>query len=204
MQTESDAPPKLEPLKIKCTDADCQSGLHCFLTTGKLREVNKEGRCRYCGVDLIDWPRVHRRNIRDVAFTFEALRRELIRHHFWCVPIDPRAINYGRRKGRKGLREATEKRLRTSVAPAAPPRDGYQTPREGSGNCIHYAQHATASCCRRCVEEWHGIPRGRTLDASEIAYLTELVMSYLEARVSPTDDGERIPPIRRQRQQRAN
>src|SRR6266478_5308269 len=196
----SDSVAKLEPLKIKCTDADCGSGLHCFMTTRKLREANKEGRCRYCGIDLIDWPRVHRRDLHDVTFTFEALRRELIRHHFWCVPIDQRAVNYGRRKGRQRLREAAERRLRQSVAPAAPVRDGFQTPREGSGNCIYYAQHATACCCRRCIEEWHGIPRGRALEDSEVSYLVELAMAYLETRLPLTEDGERIPPVRRQRQ----
>ncbi len=35
--------------------------------------------------------------------------------------------------------------------------DGRQTPREG--NTIFYAQHATASCCRTCIEYWHGIPK---------------------------------------------
>ncbi|PYS49949.1 MAG: hypothetical protein DMG13_22170 [Acidobacteria bacterium] len=31
-------------------------------------------------------------------------------------------------------------------------RDGYETQRESSAEIVHYAQHATAACCRKCVE----------------------------------------------------
>lgn len=193
------ATPILPPLKIRCTASDCDRNLHCFRTTKKLREANQAGRCRSCGVDLIDWTRVHQRDLADVDFTFGSLRHELVRHYFWHVTLDERAVNYARRKGRKRLAEAVEQRLRQSVGPAVPVRDGRQTPREGSGIPTHYAQHATASCCRACIEEWHAIPRGRPLTEDEILYLTGLAMRYLEERLSLTDEGEFVPPIRQPR-----
>lgn len=189
----------LAPLEIRCTAADCDRNLHCFRATKKLRESNQAGRCRYCGADLIDWTRVHQRDLADVDFTFKSLRHELVRHHFWHVDLDERAINYARRKGRKRLTEAVEHRLRKSVGPASPVLDGRQTPWEGSGNPIHYAQHATASCCRACIDEWHAIPRGRALTDAEILYLTGLTMRYLEERLPMTDEGEFVAPIRRRR-----
>jgi Domain of unknown function (DUF4186) len=107
-------------------------------------------------------------------------------------------MNHARRRGVRRLREAGERRIRTSVAPANPVRDGRQTP--FSGNTLYYAQHATATCCRRCIEEWHAIPKGRPLSEGEIQYLASLVTLYLEERLpNLTEEGEHIPSIRRRR-----
>ncbi|MFD5543335.1 DUF4186 domain-containing protein [Streptomyces sp. NPDC127079] len=48
------------------------------------------------------------------------------------------------------------------LAPAAPVKDGKQTPYRG--HPVFVAQHATATCCRGCLQRWHGIPRGREPD----------------------------------------
>ncbi|MEX2236944.1 MAG: DUF4186 family protein [Dehalococcoidia bacterium] len=155
------------------------------------------GTCRECGARLVDWSRVHAQDIRDVAHTFDCLRLELFRHHFWHVEIPQRAVNYARRKGRARLREAVRKRIVAAIGEALPARDGYQTPREGSSNPIHYAQHASASCCRRCLEEWHGIPTGRPLLGAEVTYITDLAMRYLTERLPAlTEGGEIVPPVR--------
>lgn len=96
------------------------------------------------------------------------------------------------------MREAAEKRLRKYVGPENPSFDGRQTPK--SGNIIFYAQHATAACCRACVEQWHGFPKGRDLTDDEIAYLTELVFRYIVERLPDlTEEGEKVPPISRRR-----
>lgn len=78
----------------------------------------------------------------------------------------------------------TEQRIRKSVGDANPPYDGRQTPK--SGNALFYAQHATATCCRKCVEEWHGIPRGVPLSQETVSYFTELLMLFV---------GERLPEL---------
>ena|SRR5437016_9363440 len=175
----------LPALKITCTSTDCASNLHCFRMTKRLLARGPAGRCRSCGIQLVDWTRVHNRNLADTDFTFSAMRLELIRHHFWHIPLTQRAINYARRKGRALLRDATEKQIRQLIGGPKHPREGFQTPRETSphANVIHFAQHATASCCRRCLAEWHGIPEGRPLMSDELAYLTELAMRYISARV---------------------
>lgn len=185
----------LEPLNITCTSTDCENGLHCFLATKKMMQQNEKGRCRECGMELIDWDRVYRRDLGDAANTFAVLHHELIRHHFWHVDIDQMALNYARRKGKVGLRAAVEKRICSSVGQAKPFRDGRQTPKEG--NPIYYAQHATASCCRKCIEEWHGIEQGRELTDDEVQYLSSLAMLYIEERIPDLrDQGERVPFIR--------
>src|SRR5262245_12034807 len=138
--------PVLKPLKIKCTSTDCGNGLHCFRKTRKMQMANQAGRCRACGVELVDWSRVHLCQTADIQYTFAALRYELIRHHFWHIDIDEKAVLHARRKGKAGMRLAAEKRIRASVGAAEPSYDGRQTPMQG--NAIYYAQHAVAACCR--------------------------------------------------------
>jgi len=94
------------------------------------------------------------------------------------------------------LRDAVRDRLRTSIGRAEPFRDGTQTPEDG--NSIFYAQHATATCCRTCLEYWHGIPKGRKLTDEELDYCAELVDLYLDERLPDLDDmPEKIPPRRK-------
>jgi Domain of unknown function (DUF4186) len=188
---------KLEPLNIKCTSSDCENGLHCFLQTQEMKADNQSGPCRSCGAELVDWSRVHKRDPLDADYAFKALKYELVRHHAWHLEIDQKAVNHARRKGVLRMRSAVEKRIRQSVAAAKPFRDGGQTPWQG--RAYYYAQHATASCCRKCIEEWHGIPSGRELTEAEIGYLADLVIRYIEERMPYlTMEGETVPRLRRE------
>ncbi len=188
-------PKKLEPLKIACTSSDCDNGLHCFKATRKMLEKNEEGHCRSCGADLIDWDRIKKNDFGDVDYTFRVLKKELIRHHFFHIKLDIRAINHARRKGVVNLNIAARHRIEKYIGPKDPPRDGRQTPM--SGNSIFYAQHAVACCCRKCIEYWHGIPQGRPLTATEIDYLSDLVEKYLGEKLPDLPQkGEKVPSIR--------
>lgn len=206
---------ELEPLDIKCTSTACEDGLHCFKQKQKRKKTMlKEekaaygakpgdektrlgGPCRECGADLIDWERLDKHELGDVTYTFAALRNELVRHYYWHLEIDQHAKNHALRKGSVEMHAFVENRIRRSVGLEQPYRDGTQTPIHQSGNIVHYAQHATASCCRACIEEWHGIPRGRALTEPEIGYLTELAMLYIKERLPElAPQGKKIPPIR--------
>src|SRR5688572_22646525 len=112
--------PKLEPLKLTCTSADCDNGLHCFKATRAMKKENKSGACRSCGIELVDWLRLHKKDAQDTDYTFRSLKRELIRHHFWHVQIDDKAIAHARRKGNNGMRAAARARISKYVAPAKP------------------------------------------------------------------------------------
>jgi len=188
---------KLKPLKIKCTDVDCENGMHCFRPTRNMIEDGTAGRCRSCKADLVDWDRLYRRDVADIEYTFDALRREYFRKDMWTKPIDQHAKNYARRKGLQDLREAAANRLTKYVKPRASDmfRDGMQTPLKRNPIC--YAQHSTATCCRKCIEYWHGIPQDQELSDDDISYFLELVMAYIMRRL-PTlsENGEHVPPIR--------
>lgn len=192
MQDEED----LKPLAISCTDTDCRNGLHCFLKKKRKGDIARQGGpCRECGVDLVQWSRVTSRNLSDVEYTFEALQHELIRHELFHRTLDQKALNHARRKGRLLLEAAVDQRLRSSIGKAYNPREGRQTP--FSGNVIYYAQHAVAACCRKCAEYWHGIEPGRALSESEIFYLTQLILRYIDKRLpSLKKTPEHVPPIK--------
>jgi hypothetical protein len=64
------------------------------------------------------------------------------------------------------------------VAPAEPHKDGRQTPYRG--HPVFVAQHATATCCRTCLERRHQIPKGRELDPDEQAYAVEVICRWIE------------------------
>lgn len=187
----------LAPLKLKCSTTDCPNDLHFFRKKPRKQHDAAFGACNECGLERIDWQQPHARDISDAAKTIVQLQREWIRHHYWHAEIDQRAINCGLRKGRSALAEKVRHRLATSIGGATPFRDGSQTPFAGPDPTT-YAQHATASCCRKCVEEWHAIPRGRELATDEIEYLAALAMFFLEARIPGlTDEPQKIPPIRK-------
>lgn len=183
-----DAP---KPLKISCTASKCDDNLHCFRATQKLRKADKVGTCRNCGVDLVDWDRVHACDLDDVEHTFEQLRHELIRHHFFHVDIDEKARIHARKKGRRTLYADAYRRLQHYVGREPDAWDGRQTP--FNGNSIFYAQHATAACCRTCVEYWHGFARDGELTPDQLEYLYLLVVRYLDERLPDlADEPERI------------
>lgn len=193
MSYAKSTPSSRKPLRISCTSSDCGNNLHCFRKSRKMAEVER-GRCRSCGADLIDWPRVHKRDLNDAAFVFSSLKVELVRHHFWHVPIDLKAENHARRKGTMRLHEAAKLRLSKYLAPNNP-RDGRQTPYEG--NVIYFAQHALGCCCRACLEYWHDIPKKNKLSDDELEYLTNLIMMYVKEKLpNLTEEGETVPPMR--------
>ena len=179
-----------EPLeKVSCTSSDCERDLHSFLRKYPRGKSYRNRQCRECGVDLIDWSRLDRHDLSDVEHTVSCLELELIRHVYWHKNFDQTAITNANKLGRIGLLAAAEARLLKSVAPPRSEiyRDSTQTP--FTGNVLYYAQHATATCCRKCIEAWHGIPREQRLTHEQIGYMTELLTHYVDKRMPEITSG---------------
>ena len=85
---------------------------------------------------------------------------------------------YARAKGRGTIDRHAHEMLAKRVGPGHPLKDGKQTPYRG--HPVFTAQHATATCCRGCIERWHRIPRGRALTDAEVDALAKLVMAWIE------------------------
>jgi hypothetical protein len=176
--------PALEPLKIHCTDSRCEANLHCFSPDRRKKDWEKTyaGECRSCKKKLVDWNKVKARNLADVKETFDELSREYIRHVFFHAPFDAKSKKQARELGIEGLKVKVRPLLEKKIGKKKIFRDGIQTKKEGSA--IHYAQHATATCCRKCLEYWHGIERNRELTNDELTYCEGLVLAYLDFRLA--------------------
>lgn len=68
------------------------------------------------------------------------------------------------------------------LAPAFIPNDGRQTPMRG--HPVFIAQHATACCCRGCLEKWHKIPAGRALTDEEQEYIVGMLLFWMQREVT--------------------
>jgi len=64
------------------------------------------------------------------------------------------------------------------LAPAHPNKDGRQTP--WGGHPVFRAQHATATCCRTCLQINHGIPKGHELTVRQRAYVVDVIVRWIE------------------------
>jgi exodeoxyribonuclease V alpha subunit len=81
-------------------------------------------------------------------------------------------------KGIDTIRQHAIDFIKTRIAPQNPKNDGKQTPMKG--HPVFIAQHATATCCRGCIQKWHGIKKGKELSDHEIQFLVELIMGWIE------------------------
>ena len=84
---------------------------------------------------------------------------------------------YYSRKGERVIYLHALDFIRARLAPAFPKNDTKQTPLRG--HPVFTAQHATATCCRKCLETWHKIPRGSALTEKEIIYVIDTIMFWL-------------------------
>jgi hypothetical protein len=66
-----------------------------------------------------------------------------------------------------------------------PKNDGKQTPMKG--HPVFIAQHATACCCRGCLEKWHHIPAGKVLNQNEQAYIVDVLMDWIQRELQRTE-----------------
>ena len=119
--------------------------------------------------------------MRDLDDLFRALAGSAFRARFRLGPAE-RA--YLRAKGMPTVVEHASDFVARRLAPALPAKDGKQTPFRG--HPVFVAQHATATCCRGCLEKWHRVPRGRPLDDAEQAHVVAAVERWLRVQ----DDGD--------------
>jgi hypothetical protein len=98
-----------------------------------------------------------------------------------------RDLDYLRDRGIPAVLEHARDFIARRIAPARPENDGKQTP--WRGHPVFVAQHGTATCCRSCLERWHGIEQGRELSSAECDYVVHVIDAWLAAR-APTARGQ--------------
>lgn len=112
-----------------------------------------------------------KRNLEDL---FERLSQSKFRSGFHLKEKDKK---YVLDKGGDKIREHAKDFVSQRLAPAVIPNDGKQTPVKG--HPIFIAQHATACCCRGCLEKWHHFPRGKELTEEQQDYVVDVLMEWV-------------------------
>lgn len=106
---------------------------------------------------------------------FEGLSKSAFRRKFHLQGKD---LVYLQTKGLPTVIAHARDFIAKRLAPAVIDNDGKQTPFRG--HPVFVAQHATACCCRGCLEKWHRIPKGRALTSDQEAYIIKVLERWLQ------------------------
>jgi hypothetical protein len=90
-------------------------------------------------------------------------------------------IEYVKQRGLNVIQQHTRDFIIKRLAAAEPKNDGKQTPMKG--HPVFIAQHATATCCRKCLLKWHKIPMHKPLNKSEIDYIMLVIIAWIKANI---------------------
>ncbi|MBR1723641.1 MAG: DUF4186 domain-containing protein, partial [Ruminococcus sp.] len=91
--------------------------------------------------------------------------------------LSAKEIDYIDSKGVDVIRSHAADFVDKRLAAENPENDGKQTPMHG--HPVFIAQHATACCCRSCLEKWHNIPSGKVLNNTEQSYIVDVLMDWI-------------------------
>jgi predicted Fe-S protein YdhL (DUF1289 family) len=115
----------------------------------------------------------------DIDEAFRRLAASPFRRKFRLVG---RERAYTETWGLPALMKHGEKLITERLAPAFPRNDGKQTP--WRNHPIFVAQHATATCCRGCLEKVHEIAKGHELTPTERAYVLRVLERWIAEQVN--------------------
>lgn len=105
---------------------------------------------------------------------FERLRKSDFRSRFYLSHMEKAYIA---EKGMETIRIHAQDFVSRRLSAENPENDGKQTPMKG--HPVFIAQHATAYCCRECLEKWHHIPAGKVLNPKEQSYIVDVIMEWI-------------------------
>jgi len=117
--------------------------------------------------------------MRDSDDLFAALARSPFRSRF---KLQGRELQYLRDKGMPVVLQHAADFIAKRLAPAHPTNDGKQTPFRN--HPVFVAQHATATCCRGCLQKWHRIEQGRELTEGEQRYVVGVIERWLTSHLT--------------------
>ena len=87
-------------------------------------------------------------------------------------------IDYINKKGINTIESHARDFIEKRIAPLNIPNDGKQTPTKN--HPVFIAQHATATCCRKCLYKWHHIPMNKKLNNEEVNYIKNVIMMWIK------------------------
>ena len=112
--------------------------------------------------------------MKDVAEVLDNLQNSDFRRK---IKLYKKETDYLNKKGLETILKHAEDFIEKRLAPAEPANDGKQTP--WKNHPVFIAQHATATCCRGCLEKWHDIKKGNELNEAEKQHIIEIIKRWL-------------------------
>ena len=104
----------------------------------------------------------------------EKLSKSKFRSSFHLKKIE---IEYINKKGLEQIKKQAHEIIEQRLKPEIIENDGKQTPMKN--HPVFIGQHATATCCRGCLEKWHHIKKNKELTDHEIDFIVELIMEWI-------------------------
>jgi hypothetical protein len=126
---------------------------------------------------------MHVREALGATQKFDLLKKEWIRHFFFHVPLTPRIERYARKHGSTGLAIVARRQLSQNKMLRFIESLDFNQTQMLKGTIVHWARHAVACCCRRCMAYWHNVPLAAELSAADIDYFVTLIMFYVKDRI---------------------
>jgi hypothetical protein len=114
----------------------------------------------------------------DLDEVFRRLGTSAFRRKF---RLTGRELAYLQTWGLPHVMKQAEELIRKRLAPAVIPNDGRQTP--WRNHPVFVAQHATATCCRGCLEKTHDIPKGHALTGDELRHVLAAIERWLTSGI---------------------
>ena len=112
--------------------------------------------------------------MKDIEDILDRLSRSSFRSKF---RLEGKELEQLKAKGMDTMMTEAHGFIKARLAPAEPRNDGRQTP--WRKHPVFVAQHATATCCRKCIARWHNIPKGHELTGEEQTYILEVLRRWL-------------------------
>ena len=112
--------------------------------------------------------------MRDIDELFTALGRSKFRSRF---RLAGKEAQYLKQNGIATILEHARDFVTTRLGDAEPANEGRQTPMKN--HPVFIAQHAIGTCCRKCLEKWHHISKGKPLTEAQIAYIIAVLQQWL-------------------------
>ena len=116
--------------------------------------------------------------IYEIDRVLESLSKSKFRSSFYLKSCDKDYVN---EKGLDVIENHAYDFIRKRLAPSVILNDGKQTPMKG--HPVFIAQHATGTCCRKCLFKWHKIGLDKELNDMEIDYVVRVIMSWIKIQV---------------------
>ncbi len=115
----------------------------------------------------------------NIPFQIKKLSKSKFRSKFHLSDSDCRYIQ---KHGLDEIRLHATQFIIARLSPAFPKNDGRQTPFKN--HPVFVAQHATATCCRKCMNKWYNVPKGVILNQFQMDFAVELIIYWINLQLN--------------------